>query len=772
MFACCAAALPCAAPAAAENLGAHICKPRAVALPDALRNAPDGPDASFAAEADEIESRGGTLRLRGNARMLQGARGLFAEEILYDRAARRAEAAGEVALYTARGDALRAERAEVNLDDFSGEARGVRIALAAAPPGESGGEVLLRARASASRVQLESDSVQHLENARMSNCVQDARPAGRQDVVLGAKRITLDHARGLGTAKSMTLKFKRVPIFYFPRVTFPINDRRRSGFLFPSAGYADGSGAVLETPFYLNLAPNYDARLTPRLLSRRGAQLAGRFRYLSAYGRGELRGEGMSSDRQFAREFDERANGMEKLAERAGAGRHALSYIHRHARGNWRAAVDLQVVSDRAYQSDFAGADAAAESYTARTAEFLYRAKHFELDVRAAAYDAAHEDVPVPVGGTFPHAVLPRVRFAALPPQLGPFAGELGVEYARFRYDDDANDKNNDDCGGACGSGARWRATPRISMPLRGASGYFTPSASLHAVRYALNNPGDKNGMQKAREASVPVYALDAGLFFRRGGANYVHSIEPRLRYVRIPYVEEQKKLPVFDTGAGSMSGIAHYFRENRFLGGDRVGDTEQVALGLGGRAVRAADGAQLLHFQLGKVFYFEDRKLGLDSNNGKPETGKHSGLLAELAARGGALGVTAFARGGRPGGGLDAARLSADYRKDARRGATLAYRYDSGKTRNESGMNAKRDEQLNLAIDAPLGAARQLRAQAAHSLETGETHSSSLTLRFDGCCWAANIGWQRYLDGEGARKARVLFTLELAGLGRLGSRP
>ncbi|MDA7962272.1 MAG: LPS-assembly protein LptD, partial [Gammaproteobacteria bacterium] len=233
-----------------------------------------------------------------------------------------------------------------------------------------------------------------------------------------------------------------------------------------------------------------------------------------------------------------------------------------------------------------------------------------------------------------------------------------------------------------------------------------------------------------------------------------------------------QKKLPVFDTGAGSMSGIAHYFRENRFLGGDRVGDTEQVALGLGGRAVRAADGAQLLHFQLGKVFYFEDRKLGLDSNNGKPETGKHSGLLAELAARGGALGVTAFARGGRPGGGLDAARLSADYRKDARRGATLAYRYDSGKTRNESGMNAKRDEQLNLAIDAPLGAARQLRAQAAHSLETGETHSSSLTLRFDGCCWAANIGWQRYLDGEGARKARVLFTLELAGLGRLGSRP
>ena len=78
----------------------------------------------------------------------------------------------------------------------------------------------------------------------------------------------------------------------------------------------------------------------------------------------------------------------------------------------------------------------------------------------------------------------------------------------------------------------------------------------------------------------MPVYALDAGMFFRRNGVNYVHSIEPRLRYVRIAYVEEQKKLPVFDTGAGSMSGIAHYFRENRFLGGDRVGDTEQVALG------------------------------------------------------------------------------------------------------------------------------------------------------------------------------------------------
>ncbi|MGR3913836.1 MAG: LPS assembly protein LptD, partial [Gammaproteobacteria bacterium] len=653
MSVCCAATFTCAAaqPAAHDDeiafAGAQLCKPHEIALPAELRAAPD---AQFEIEADALESRDDTLWLRGNAHVRQGARGLFAQEIIYHRAARRAEAGGDVALYNARGDVLRAARLQMELDDFAGEARDVRIAFAAGAAdgddenenesqnknntGDAPRKVALFARATAERVAF-GETMQRMDNVRMSTCVhaaQDARPIARRDVVLSAKQVTLDHARGFGTAKSMTLKFKRVPIFYFPSVTFPINSQRKTGFLFPAAGYADDSGMFIETPFYLNLAPQYDARLTPRLLGRRGAQLAGQFRYLSAHGGGRLRGEGLSSDRQFA-----------------GRDRHAISYRHRHARAHWRAAVDLQLVSDHAYLSDFsADADALASSYIARSATFAYRAKHFRLRARAAVYDAANAQVAAIPADKRPHAVLPRLRFALLPQRLGALAGEMEVEYARFRRD-------------AASRGARWRLTPRLSMPLRKPHGYIVPSASLHALRYARNDSAAAGA--RALSANVPLYALDAGLFFRRSGAVYAHILEPRLRYLRAPYVRSQAELPRFDTGRGSLSSIAHYFRENRFIGGDRIGDTEQVALGLGSRIVRADDGAQLLHVQLGKVFYFKDRMLTLGDGDmpGMPGTAASSGLLLDAAAGGGGLDVTAFARTA-AGGGLAAARIKAAY--------------------------------------------------------------------------------------------------------------
>ena len=312
-------------------------------------------------------------------------------------------------------------------------------------------------------------------------------------------------------------------------------------------------------------------------------------------------------------------------------------------------------------------------------------------------------------------------------------------------------------------------------MPLRKPHGYIVPSASLHAVRYARNDPATAGA--RARSANVPLYALDAGLFFRRDGAAYAQILEPRLRYLRAPYVRSQAKFPLFDTGRGSLSSIAHYFRENRFIGGDRIGDTEQVALGLGSRIVRTDDGAQLLHFQLGKVFYFKDRMLTLgatDDMPGRPDTAASSGLLLDAAAGGGGFDITAFARTA-AGGGLAAARIKANYRGDARHSATLAYLYDNAAGENDGGENAgpaaARTEQINLAFDAPLGAFRQLRAEIAYSLESNATQSSSLAFRFDGCCWAARAALQRYLDGAGERKNRFVFTLELDDLGRVAAR-
>ena len=58
----------------------------------------------------------------------------------------------------------------------------------------------------------------------------------------------------------------------------------------PLSNRRDNTGSSLTLPYYLNLAPNYDATLRPRLTSRRGEVLGGEFRFPHRGGRRNDRG--------------------------------------------------------------------------------------------------------------------------------------------------------------------------------------------------------------------------------------------------------------------------------------------------------------------------------------------------------------------------------------------------------------------------------------------------------------------------------------------------
>src|SRR6202140_5963680 len=106
--------------------------------------------------------------------------------------------------------------------------------------------------------------------------------------MLHASSISLDATVQDGVARHVTMRFKDVPIFYTPYISFPLGDERKSGLLFPSFGHSSSNGYELEIPYYFNLAPNYDLTLTPGVLTARGEQLAGQFRYLTASSHGQL----------------------------------------------------------------------------------------------------------------------------------------------------------------------------------------------------------------------------------------------------------------------------------------------------------------------------------------------------------------------------------------------------------------------------------------------------------------------------------------------------
>jgi len=97
---------------------------------------------------------------------------------------------------------------------------------------------------------------------------------------LHANEIDLDYTQNEGHAHGATIYYGSVPFFWLPYAKFSLNEERESGFLTPSAGFSSRKGLALGFPYYFNLAPNYDATLETRFLSKRGVEFEGQFRYL------------------------------------------------------------------------------------------------------------------------------------------------------------------------------------------------------------------------------------------------------------------------------------------------------------------------------------------------------------------------------------------------------------------------------------------------------------------------------------------------------------
>jgi LPS-assembly protein len=108
---------------------------------------------------------------------------------------------------------------------------------------------------------------------KMRQVTYTACPPGNNDWLLRASKVTLDQESGVGTAKDARFEIKGVPVFWLPTISYPITDKRKSGFLIPDAGNSERRGFDVATPWYWNIAPNYDATITPRLMTERGPAL-------------------------------------------------------------------------------------------------------------------------------------------------------------------------------------------------------------------------------------------------------------------------------------------------------------------------------------------------------------------------------------------------------------------------------------------------------------------------------------------------------------------
>ncbi len=508
--------------------------------------------------------------------------------------------------------ALHSDTATLKLASDQARLRDVQFISSTAP---------LRGRAGS--VYRDSKTFSRYKDVTFTSC----RP-GNQDWVAHGSELKMNKTTGRGSAKNTWVEFKGVPVFYSPYLSFPIDNRRISGFLAPELGYTQRAGFSISTPYYWNIAPNYDATLTPRYLMERGALMAGKFRYLTEQSKGRVGVEVMP--------YDSQTNTTRYLGSIKNS-----SQITPNIYSN----VDLNYVSDRTYFSELGNALSFANfNYLRSYADVDYNVyPGVSFKTMVENYQATNAAIP---DADLPYRKLPQINlnlnhnFNAF--KFMPLFTAMENEYVYFQHNGVDSNLLNGQSINLKPSAQRINTKPSVSVPLQTASAFFTPKLSLQHTQYFLTSGQpilDSSGQQivvgdTSVSRTLPIFSADSGMFFERNldiaNSRYLHTLEPRLFYLYVPYTN-QDDIPVFDS---AQYDFQYYtmFRENSFSGTDRIQDANQITTAITSRLIDDKSNLERLKLSVGEIFYFRDRLVTLP---GTPiqKTGSFSNLVTELSS-------------------------------------------------------------------------------------------------------------------------------------------
>jgi LPS-assembly protein len=427
---------------------------------------------------------------------------------------------------------------------------------------------------------------------------------------LHAPEIDVDNDEGFGTARNAILKIYKVPILYSPWFKFPIDDRRSSGFLFPAIGISGRNGFDYTQPYYLNLAPNYDATLYPRYMSARGFMLGSEFRYLYDGGKGQIEATYMSDD---------------KLRDKD-RGKFEYQGYH-NIDSHWQARASIAWVSDERYTEDFSNRLLGTSVTNLQSTVGIYGTGNtWTAGLMADRWQLTDYTL---TESSLPYSRQPRAFFNWDQAFGNWFEAGIYSEAVRFVHDDihlkDALYERTGVVTKEAG-GSRLDLKPYISMPLAGAAWFLKPTLAWRYTAYQLDEDLAKTlSGDTTPSRSLPIASVDAGVYFDRntkfGDTSYLQTLEPRLFYLYTPY-RNQDDLPIFDTREFTFSW-GQLFRDSRYTGADRQNDANQLTMALSSRLLRQDDGKEKLSVSLGQILYFSDSKVSLPDSDTTVEKGK-----------------------------------------------------------------------------------------------------------------------------------------------------
>ena len=660
-------------------------------------------------EANLVEE--GTSVLKGNVQVVQGSRQIQADTVRVTRPERILDAEGNIR-YWDTGLYISGETMHGDLGtDFATVDEASYVVLDAHAHGDT------------DRVTLSNRDLLNIEKATYTTCNPD-------DVIwsLDAGEIELHRISEWGSAKDVFVRFKGAPIFYSPFLSFPLTDKRKTGFLTPSYRFSDLNGFEVRLPYYWNIAPNQDATVTARGMTNRGILLEGEYRYLTEHGRGDL--------------------GLEYLPHDSirGGDRAAVSFQHEGSFSpGWSTDIDVDWVSDQDYFSDLGTNLAiASQQFLERRGDLTYQQRHWFVRAQIDDYQTIDDAI---AAADRPYKRLPQLYFEASTPERN---RRLNADVnAEFVYFDRSSSV----------TGTRVNLAPSVSYPIRTAATYVVPKVSLDYTTYSLD--GTAAGAEDNPDRLLPTFSTDAGIFLEKeltlGNQRYVHTIEPRVFYLFVPE-DDQDQIPVFDSGEFTFN-FSQLFRTNRFSGVDRVGDANQLTLALSSRLLSSNKGEEIFRASIGQIIFFRDREVQL-SDDTPIQTDGTSDFVAELSTR-----------------LFDDWRATAGYQWNTEHSRTdrntMRVRYQPDEQRV---FNAEyrfiRDtiEQTDVSFRWPIHRNWGVVGRWNYALPEERTLDVFGGVEYDSCCWAARALVRRFLrNNDGDFDNAVYLQLELKGLAGLG---
>ena len=661
--------------------------------------------------AQRLEGKkGNQIEAIGEVELHKDGQTISADHLLYSQNNRDVAADGAVRLEQ-NGNVVRSPHLQLNLD--------TNIGVMTQPEFYFGDN---HARGNADALHMKDRQIYTLHNVTYTTC-----PADKDDWLLQVRELEIDRNRQMGMAHSARVEFMGVPILYTPWMDFALNDQRKSGFLGPVLGSTVQGGSELTLPYYWNIAPNRDATIAPRVMTKRGILLNNELRYLEPTYSGEAHLDVLPSDR---------------LANRT---RSRLALAHAQSFGHGLSgSINLNDVSDDAYFRDLSGAvSGTSQTNLVREGVLSYGGGWWNAAARVQSFQTL-QDPAAPVA--VPYRRQPQISVGAQR-TLARANVTLAGEFVDFRHPTLVN-------------GQRLVLYPSMSYPLIAYPAfYLTPKFGLHNTYYTMG--ANNAGALPDTTRTVPLFSLDSGITLERdwslAGQNFVQTLEPRAYYVNIPY-RDQSLLPNFDSAQADFS-FTQMFTENRFFGSDRIGDANQVTLALTSRLLEPDSGAERIRAAIGQRFSAKTPQVNLVAPT---TTTNKSDILLAVSGR------------ATPTWSLDSTfQYNPNQSHSEKFNVAARYQPESGKVLN-LGYRFTRSilRQVDLSTQWPLSGRWHAVARWNYSLQDSRILEALTGLEYNEKCWTMRLVAQRFATATQQVATGFFAQLELNDLIMVGPDP